>query len=193
MHRPMSSRERLLLTLTVCLTLLVLGPLTALAATGQLVNIVDPTNASRAAVVTEIGALQVQTRPGIPANSFSGRSTRSTTGWAGLYTVPSGRRTAIVEATFSSRASSAEVLVSLGVATVPLANSCIGTNTGITTGAFSRTFYVPAGVPVQVDFSGQPIVLGLPASGMKHCVGVLVGSTDPFTINVGVSGYTFVP
>ena len=49
----------------------VLAPVGVLAATGTLVNITDPLVSTRKARVTSVGALQVETRPGVVANAVN--------------------------------------------------------------------------------------------------------------------------
>ena len=49
----------------------VLTPVGVMAATGTLVNVTDPVNASRKARVTHAGALQVEQRAGLPAGAAS--------------------------------------------------------------------------------------------------------------------------
>ena len=191
MRQPMSARERILLTAMVCLTLIVMVPMTALAATGQLVNIIDPSNSSRQAKVTDVGALQVQMRPGIPQNSFNGRNHKAGAAWLSLYENPSTRATAVVQATIAAHEGQGFYLIRLGWVSMNSGSACSG---AITLTGYWRQVTIPPGETLTLDFSGSPLVLAPAASGRKTCVGIWGMSVPSGGImSGGVSGYTYTP
>ena len=194
MRQPMSARERMLLAFMVCVTVLALGPLTALAATGQLMNIVDSTNAARIAKVTDIGALQVQTRPGIASNSFNARATKVGGGWIQVYEIFSTTKaTAVVEATLSSAAASGvgNYVYRVGYANVSSATAC---SSVVAPTSYWRELYLQPGQTLQLTFNGAPMQIGVPAAGRHNCVGVFVYySPSGGSTSAGVSGYLYTP
>ena len=189
MRQPMTTRERILVTLTVCLALITV-PMTALAAVGQLVNIADSTNAARIARVTDVGALQVQTRPGIPTNSFNKSGSRSSVGWLNVHEQSAGRRLAIVELSLNFSGPAGTYRVDAGYKVVNTGESC-----GIASdGANFRSFRFTSATTVQFDFSGAPALVGSVATGKKICLGLYVASLPSGAqLYAGMSGYSYVP
>ena len=191
MRQPMSARERVLLTFLACATVLALGPLTALAATGQLMNIVDPTNAARIAKVTDIGALQVQTRPGLALNSFNGRNFKGGGGWMTVYEHTSTKATAIVEATLATGEGAGIYIYRIGFATAASTTAC---SSLVTYTAYAREIHLKAGETMQLDFSGAPLQILAPTSGKKVCIGIFIQFSPPGgTTAAGLSGYLYTP
>jgi len=190
-RQPMSTRERVLLTLTVCFAIM-LVPTTALAAL-QIVNIADPANASRVAKVTDVGALQVQTRPGIPVNTINRTVTGTTSGWRPLFQLSSGRNLAVVEMTFGNAGSARQV--NIAYYNIPSTGTCANptASTGEALGTLRRLI-APGEATLQVDFSGVPLSVPAAATGRTHCFGVMMGSGGSGAIlEIGVAGYTYVP
>jgi hypothetical protein len=189
MRQPMTTRERVLITLTVCFALIAV-PMTALAAVGQLVNIADSTNASRIAKVTDVGALQVQTRPGIPTNSFNKGGSRGSVGWLNIHEQSAGRRLAVVELSLNFSGPAGTYAAYVGHKVLNTGQSCdlaaAGTN--------FRTFRFTTATTVQFDFSGAPALVGSVATGKKICLGVYVVSMPSGAqLHAGMSGYSYVP
>ena len=191
--QPMATRERILLAITACAALLVI-PMTALAATGQLINIIDPTNAARAAKVTQVGALQVETRPGIPSDLVYRVANRSGTGWVSLYQVSTGRNYAMAEFSAANMSTAGAKSAQLSWFTIPSSLSCTSFSISSATATSTiRTVIVPNQSTVVVSFSGVPINVPPAPSGSKQCLGVVVGGPSTGTIQLGTSGYTWVP
>lgn len=189
MRQPMTTRERVLITLTVCFALVAV-PMTALAAVGQLVNIVDSSNAGRIARVTDVGALQVQTRPGIPTNSFFKNGNRQTVGWLNVHEQSAGRRLAVVELSLNFSGPAGTYSVHVGHKVLNTGQSC---DTAATATNF-RTFRFSSATTVQFDFSGAPALIGSVATGKKICLGVLIANLPSGGyLHAGMSGYSYVP
>ena len=195
MRYPMTTRERVLVTLTVCMAL-VAAPLTALAATGQLVNIVDGSNAANVARVNGTGALAVQTQPGLLTTWATKVATRGSLGWRNLLTYASaGRRIAVLEASFAAAGpaggmfTAALRMYSIGPA--PDA-TCSDPTAGSNKVILTRTVVVTNGSTVQLDFgaNGMPSIEPVGA-GSQHCLGFLITQAPASsTLAVGTSYYS---
>jgi len=186
----MTTRERVLVTLTVCFALVAL-PLTAVAAVGQLVSISDPNNGARQALVTDVGALQVQSRPGIPANSFNKFGSRNSVGWLGVHEQAAGRRIAVVEVGINLSGPAGTYRVDAAYKVVNTSDTC-----GLTgaAGGTLRSFRFTSPTTVQADFSGAPALVGSVASGKKVCLGFIVVNLPAGSyVHAGMSGYSYVP
>ena len=189
MRQPMTTRERILVTLTVCFALIAV-PVTAVAAVGQLVNIADSSNAARIARVTDVGALQVQTRPGIPANSFNRFNSDNATGWLGLHEQSAGRRIAIVEMSLNFSGPSGTYRAYAAYKVMNVGASCANTADGGTL----RTFRFTTATTIQFDFSGAPVLVGSVATGKKICLGYFIQNLPSGGyLHAGMSGYSYVP
>lgn len=189
MRQPMTTRERVLLALTVCFAIVAL-PMTALAAVGQLVSIADANNPARVALVTDVGALQVQTRPGIAANSFNKAGSRNSIGWLNLYEGAAGRRLAVVEMTVNFSGAAGTYRVDAGYKVVNTGQSCAITADGGTL----RSLRFTTATTVQLDLSGAPALVGSVATGKKICLGMYVANLPSGAwLNAGISGYSYVP
>ena len=191
MTASMTSRERMLVALTVCFALL-LVPMTALAATGALMNIVDATNAARVAKVTAAGALQVQARPGFTGDSFFASGPAHTgTGWKRISNFANGKAGAITEITVAMSGGTGAAVIELTF--IPLATSGDCAVPGTAQKFNFRTVVVPTNSTLQLTFDGQPPSM-LVAADKKLCVGMNVLSTPAgSTVRGGFTGYTFVP
>lgn len=174
----------------------VLAPVGVMAATGQLVNIVDPGNASRQVRVGSDGTLFVESRPGVVPHSFSTmHETITDVITHPVYEIAAPTRIAITEATFTlhgdNTASTNHVRIYSRVRTSGTANCQTGT--GWTSPKTLRSVVVRAGSTVQLVFNGPPLISQTPAAGQKVCIGFQqtkwTGSTD---LDVGVTGYTFI-
>ena len=191
MFRSMSSRERVLVTLTVCLALLVV-PITALAATGTLINLVDGSNATRIAKVTDAGALQVQMRPGFVGGSFFASGPVSTgTGWKSISNFSNGKAGAVTEITVAMNGGTGAAVIQLTFIPLPVATSCASPGAAM---KFNfRTVVVPTNDTLQLTFNGQPPSM-IVAADKKLCVGMdVLSAPSGSTIRGGFTGYTFVP
>ena len=190
MRQPMTTRERVLVTLTVCFALVAV-PMTTLAAVGQLVSITDPNNAARQALVTDVGALQVQTRPGIPANSFNKYGSRNIEGWLPIREQGPGRRVAVVEMSLNLSGPAGVYRIDANYQVLNTSQAC-----GLTgaAGGTLRTFRFSSPTTVQFDFSGAPALVGSVATGKKICLGfVVLDLPSGAFVHAGMSGYSYVP
>ena len=189
MRQPMTTRERVLITLTVCFALIAV-PMTAVAAVGQLVNIADSSNEARIARVTDVGALQVQTRPGIPTNSFNRYSSRNSTGWLAIHEQGAGRRIAIVELSLNLSGPSGPYRVDAAYKVVNSGDSCAIASSGGTL----RTFRFTSATTVQFDLGGAPALVGSVATGKKICLGYYIHNIPSGGfLHAAMGGYSYVP
>jgi hypothetical protein len=193
MGQPMSARERMLLAFTVCLALLVI-PMTALAATGQLVNIADGTNVARLTKVGEVGALYVETRPGIPSGAVNRLAEKTGTGWLLIHQQSGSRSLAVSEMTFANLSTAGAKTIMIRYYVIGTADSC-ATPTAApgVTGADVRRVIVPNQTTLQLDFTGVPVFVSAPASGKKYCFGIVVSGPTTGVLATGLTGYTFMP
>jgi hypothetical protein len=186
---PMTPRERIVITLAVCLTVLVAGPMTVLAATGQLVNIVDPSNAGRQARVTAIGAVQVQARLGIPSGALNFQGTRENSGWVSLGSVLAPNGIAMTELTSYGTGASGIAIVSIQHAAVDDGASC---TTPPSSPSLVRRMVVKVGTTEQLVFP-SPIFIAAAPAGKRRCIFAQVTSVNGTTHYVAVSGYQYAP
>jgi hypothetical protein len=189
----MSARERIMLAFTVCLALLVI-PMTALAATGQLVNVADSVNAARLARVSDVGAMYVETRPGIPTSSVYREGERVGSGWLNLHTQAGGRSLAVAEVSLANMstagARNADVLAFI----IPANSSCADplAVAGVTVAVYRRVI-VPNQTTIQLEFDGVPLFVPVAPGGKKFCFGILVAGPSTGALRAGATGYTYVP
>ncbi|HEV2889224.1 MAG TPA: hypothetical protein VGX28_02520 [Frankiaceae bacterium] len=171
----------------------VLAPVGVMAATGQLVNIVDPSNAGRAARVGSGGTLHVETRPGAVQNSFTRQINTTELGNSPVYEVTAPQRIALTQLTVSNGESDypeTEVRVNAYVQTTGTA-ACGTTTTGYTQVELAR-FVLPPKDTRQILWNGPPLVVPSGASGKKSCVVLyLQEHGSPSETFYNVSGYTF--
>jgi len=176
----------------------VLVPVGVEAATGQVVNIADPFNAVRAARVTNSRTLMVESRPGVPQDSFQSTGGRLGLGWAHLATATSPQRLAITELTFAARGpvsdTAQEVLLEAMVRTSGSAG-CTGPGTsGYTRHTLRRILVKNQTTSLSMTFPGPPLILPVGASGQPVCFGFTVVTTPSGSaMDVGVSGYRYTP
>ena len=183
-------------TMVACVcAAVVLAPVGVMAATGQLVNITDPTNANRKAKVGSSGTVYTESRAGVVDHSFSSyQETVTDVITHPVYEITAPNRIAITEATFTlhgdNSASTNHVRIYSRVRTSGTANCQTGT--GWTSPKTLRSVVVRAGSTVQLQFNGPPLISQTPGAGQKVCIGFQqtkwTGSTD---LDAGLTGYTF--
>jgi len=189
MTRPMTVRERIVITLAVCLSMIVAIPMTVLAATGQLVNIIDPSNAARQARVTAVGALQVEARLGIQSGAIALMGQRTSNGWLNAGSGATNKLVAITELTVSSTGPT-------GWFYLDIAYAAPNPTCTVPSGAPSawRRLRIDTNTTQQFLFPTPLFTLGLPAAGSKWCIGAQIVQAPANTlINFGASGYSFTP
>ena len=176
----------------------VLAPVGVEAATGQLVNIVDPFNAARGARVTNSRTLMVESRPGVPQDSFQVSGSRLGLGWVNLTSVTAPQRLALTEMTFAARGpvsdTAQEVLIEAMVRTTG-ANGCTGPGTsGYTRHTLRRILVKNQSTSLSITFPGPPLILPGAASGHVVCLGFTVVTVPSGSaMDVGATGYRYTP
>ncbi|HEX8003261.1 MAG TPA: hypothetical protein VF519_11260 [Mycobacteriales bacterium] len=177
----------------------VLAPVGVMAATGQLVNIVDPSSAGRAVRVTSDGALRVDARSGAvpnPLNFAPGYKTGLGFLPAAVFNGPD--RTAITQLTFATDVGSNSYQGWSWRVEVYAMRRTAGTDAcSFTSGNWSkslvRTISVPVNDTVVLDLTGSPVLL-VPATGQPTCLGVYVmREVGGGKLFVGGNGYRFAP
>lgn len=172
----LTSKQVVTIVVALCAAA-VLTPVTVSAATGQLVNVVDPIVQSRRARVTNAGALLVESRAYQGTNAFNMNGTRQGLGWLNLATATGPSRLAITElaltGSFDPHPGFAEVLVEAMVRTSGT-NGCTGPGTGGYTRHTLKRVTVGSRDTLPLTFTGQPMVLPIPASGHLICFGITV-------------------
>jgi ABC-type Fe3+-hydroxamate transport system substrate-binding protein len=173
----------------------ILGPVTVMAATGQLVNITDPADSSRKARVGSTGTLQVESRAGSVNgawNTFFATITDVTP--RVVFETGNPNRIAVTEWTVTvmgdNSASTNHVRLIEKIRTSGTASCSDGT--GWSPATVLRTMSVHAGDTVQLLYAGPSLVLTKPAAGQHVCLLVQqtkwTGSTGT---DIGVTGYKF--
>ena len=150
----------------------VFAPVGVMAATGQLVNITDPTTPSRQAKVGSTGALYVESRAGAVNGSFN-TMTEKITDVIGhtIYETTSPNRMALTEATFTLRGDNTALVnhVRIFWQTRTSGTAACG-GSGWTMPKTMKTVAVHAGETVQLRFDGPPLVMPAAPSGQAVCI-----------------------
>lgn len=153
----------------------ILTPVAVGAATGTLVNIVDPSMSSRQARVSSAGTLTVESRAGSIANSFNMTGSRLGLGYINMVSVSAPTRVAVTELTLSGQgpAGHQEVLLEAFVRTSGT-NGCSGPGTAGYTRFTLRRIAIPNNGTTQLSFGGPPLVTPAGAPGEPTCFGITV-------------------
>ena len=189
-----STKQVVAMVVSVCAAV-VLAPVGVMAATGQIVNIVDPGNASRQARVGSGGTLQVESRAGSVANSFSKQIEATGFGFHKIGETTAPSRIALTEVSIGTTGSTFAEWQFLVVAFVQTTGtaSCGTTLSGYTKHVL-RQIMVPPQDMRQLLFNGPPLVVPAGAAGKKTCVGFTVqemGTGPDVKLLFGATGYTF--
>jgi hypothetical protein len=171
-------------------------PLSVSAATGTVVNIIDPVIGSRQARVSSAGTLQVESRAGSPHNHLSVTGSRLSLGWVNLATTTSPTRMAITQLTFSGRGpvsdTAQEVLIEAMVRTTGTAGCTGPGTTGYTRHTLARVLVKNQQSSLQLTYDGPPLVVPAGASGQPTCFGFTVVTTPSGSaMDVHAIGYRF--
>ena len=173
-----------------------LVPVGVVAAT-SFVSITDPVT-DRRARVTAGGALQVESRSGVPAGAFDVQLTATSLESVTLATATAPRRVAVTEVTLGSFGPTSTTtgyhkvhLVSYEQTTGT--GTCGTTSSGWTTET-RRVFYVyNHASSVQMSWDGPPLVTAKLPDGKRSCFVLRVTTfTTSSTVEMGASGYTFL-
>ena len=187
-----SSRQIVAIVIAISATMIA-TPVGVMAATGQLVNIVDPTFAGRKVRVGDVGTLRVESRAGAPNNAFNKAFTFQGLGFHKISEVQAPKRIAITEVTLSGYEVNytAEAALVAYVQTGPSSATC-GTTLTNYTKVELRRFGFPMNQVTQIDFEGPPLISPPAGSGMKVCVGFAMQEVGTAArLFLGASGYTY--
>ena len=156
----------------------VLTPLSVGAATGTIVNIVDPAVVSRQARVASGNTLTVESRAGSVANSFNMKGQRLGNGYINLVSVQAPTRIAVTELTLLAAGPSGfqELLIEAYVRTSG-SNPCNGPNTAGYTRHTLRHVLVTNLTTEQLLFNGPPLVVPAGSTGQQTCFGITVSQS----------------
>lgn len=169
----------------------VLAPVGVMAATGQLVNIVDPGNASRKARVGNKGTLHVESRSGSISGAFNRSFIATSLGIYRLAEATGKTRIAITEVTLSGSDVDYDAEIYLAAWTQTTGTGTCGVGVGWTKTELRR-FKFPMYETTQILFSGPPLVVPAPPEGKRQCVALVLHSRGVDSrIFIGATGYTF--
>jgi hypothetical protein len=188
-----TSKQVVTMVVAGCVAI-ILAPVTVFAATGQLVNIADPST-GKGAIVTNNGALLVESRAAQGLNAFNMHASRYQFGWIPLAATTGPQRLAITELTlagpFDTVGNAGEVLVEAFVRTSGTA-PCTGPGAAGYTRHTLKHVWVPARETIQLLWNGPSLVLPPAAAGQPLCFGVTyyAGNTN-MTIYADGTGYKF--
>ena len=185
-----------MIVMSICAAL-ILAPVGVMAATGQLVNLVDPADASRKARIGSAGSLRVETRPGVTNgaqnvvhNDIASLSPRA------LLEATAPTRIALSELTiavrkFGSPVNAPTIVDLVHYVRASGSNPCgqagwMGTSLRRVTLTTDRT--------EQLTFAGPPLIVPTPADGKRHCLAAKlyqwVGDTR---VDIGATVFTYRP
>lgn len=176
----------------------VLGPIAALAATGQLVNIADPDNATRLARVTGSRTLTVETRAGSIDRAFNGQAGRLGLGRIVLAQTLAGFnntvRMAITDVTITAQGPGGFQYVDLeALVRVSGSNPCSNPTSGFQVTTLRRVA-LQNNTTLQLNFDGPPLLTPTAGSLQLLCFVLNVTSTPVGGgTQGGATGYTFTP
>lgn len=172
----------------------VLAPVGVMAATGTLVNIVDPVLGDRKVRVGSAGSLQVESRPGVTSGGFNW--TGNTSGYSTMKVreVVGPARIALTELTATSDGGAVG-----GWNVVSIAAYVQTTGPATCPGSYGYTKTVLRTVQarnhestLQLDFVGPPLIVPAAPAGKKVCVTAEVISYSPDSaIYLGATGFTY--
>ena len=171
----------------------VAAPVGVIAATGQLVNVVDPVDQTRRARVGTSGTLFVESRPGVPRGAFN-VLTEDITNVVGhtVQEASAGARIAITQVTFTLRGddSTATNHVRLLSQTRESGSAACG-GSGWSLPSTLTTVVLRAGETVQLEYPG-PTLTAKSKPGQRTCLRLQqtrwTGGTE---LDVQVTGYTY--
>jgi hypothetical protein len=171
----------------------VLAPVGVMAATGSLVNIVDPLLADRKVRVGSAGALHVESRAGVIGGDFNVLSSPTTTlSFVKLYETAAPNRIAVTEMSVATRGSDNGFTTQVelrGYVRTSGTNACGGAGWMVVR---LRVVSVLTNTSEQLTFDGPPLILPGAATGHRVCFGFTITQLPSgVVVDVGTSGYTF--
>jgi hypothetical protein len=172
---------------------IVFAPVGVMAATGQIVNIADGSNASRLTRVGSNGTLFTETRAGVLSNAFN-MNLNNVVDLSLHKMIETGypNHLAITEVTVGTRGTengyTTQVDVRAYVRTSGT-NACGGAGW---TSTMLRRLSVKTNETVQLVFDGPPLVLPVPASGQRVCLTMSITQLPSGIVaDFGGTGYQF--
>jgi hypothetical protein len=190
---PSFSSKQVVTMVVAVSAAVVLAPVGVLAATGQLVNIVDPVLGDRKVRVGSGGTLQVESRAGATSGAFNKSFTFQGLGYHKIAEVTGPTRIAITEVTLSGYEVDYDAEAALVVYTQTTGTgTCGNTITGYTKTELRR-FSWPMHQVTQLQFNGPPLVIPAAAAGKKQCVGFAMQEVGTNArLFLGATGFTYV-
>ena len=189
-----SSKQIVTMVVAVCAAA-VLAPVGVMAATGSLVNVVDPVLADRKVRVGSAGSLQVETRPGVTSGALN----------VSHVDVQNLTPRKLAETTAPTRLALAELTVGVhnignpvNEPTVVEINQYVhvsGTSAcGLTgwTGTVLRRVTLKNDETLHLKFDGPPLIVPTPAAGKRYCLAAKlyqwVGETK---VDIGATVFSY--
>ena len=184
--------------IVACIAIMtVLAPVGVMAATGQLVNLVDPVTAGRKARVGSAGTLRVETRPGVTAGAKNALHTDiQSLSPRELISVTGPTRIGLSELTVSVRdfgypVDAPTIMQLISYVRSSGTQPCGGSGWSATE---LRRITLVTDTTEQIQFSGPPLVVPVAAAGQRQCLAVKlyqwVGDTK---VDVGATAFTYTP
>ena len=194
----MTFSPRHVVALVACIAAMsILAPVGVMAATGQLVNIVDPSKADRKVRVGSAGTLRVETRPGVPKDArnvvhldIQNLSPRE------LLSVTGPTRIALSELTLGVHNVGSPVVEPTVMDLTAYVrdsgtNPCGGSGW---TKTVLRRITVSTDTTEQISFDGPPLMVPAAPDGKRQCLAVSldqwVGQTK---VDVGATVFPYTP
>jgi len=179
----------------------VLAPVGVMAATGSLVNITDPSYASRKARVSADGSMRVESRAAATTNTFNRSSNGvSSLSFTKLIEVSGPRRLAITDISFSADTFTSQSTAGYAARLefVALVRKSGTAACAYNAAGWQRTTLrwvdVAATRTDQLSFAGSPLVPPVATGSEDTCIGFQVWVLpSSVTIFAGISGYTYEP
>jgi hypothetical protein len=170
----------------------VLAPVGVMAATGQIVNIVDPVLSARQVRVGSGGTLQVESRAGATSGAFNKSFTFQGLGFHKIAEATGPNRIAITEVTLSGYEVDYDAEAALVAYVQTTGTGTCGTTLTGYTKTELRRFAFPMKEVTQLTFDGPPLMVPAAAAGKVVCVGFAMQEvgTDA-RIFLGATGYTY--
>jgi len=186
-----SSKQVVTMVACVCAAV-VLAPVGVMAATGQLVNIVDPVLADRKVRVGSGGTLQVESRAGSTSAAFNKSFTVTALGVYKIAEVTGPSRIAITEVTLSGRDVDFDAEVYIQSWVQDTGTAACSTQSAGWVKTELRRFSFPMYETNQLLFNGPPLMSPPIPAGKKGCVGFVVHARGTESrIFLGATGYTY--
>ena len=194
----MKFQPKHVVTMVVALSAaVILAPVGVLAATGQLVNITDPSNSARKARVSSDGSLRVESRAGASSKTFSFQSNAmNNITFFPLKEFAGSDKTALTEMSFAAGGIFSDPDLSYTVHVWGLVRTSGSAACALSAAGWTkklmRTIAVRTQSSVTLTFTGSPLLMPSAAADQRTCLGVeLRNSITDGAVYVGGTGYRF--